>query len=441
MSAQRGSKLSRRDLMKLGAAGVLGPSVAGWFKALADQAAKSPERKRSCILLWMSGGPATIDLFDPKPGHANGGPLKAIDTAAAGVKFSELLPRLAKCANDLAVIRSMSTKEGDHGRATYLMRTGNVPQGAIQFPTFGSLCAKELGDPAAALPNFVSISPFRGFNQEAFMPGFLGPKYAPLIVGEQQFGPSMENVDKALRVQSLDRPKGITPEQATGRYELLRGLDYEFSTDRPDQVIEGHGQAYDRAIRLMESTASQAFELGREPDKIREKYGRNLFGQGCLLARRLVERGVPFVEVNLFGWDTHAQNFEQLKTLCGQLDPGWSTLMADLKDRGLLDTTTVLWMGEFGRTPKINQISGRDHFPNAWATVLGGGGIQGGQVYGKTSEDGMTVETAPTSTADLLGTLCKALGIDHMKTNTSNVERPIRIVDKSAKVISSLVRS
>ena len=434
--------VSRRDFMRLGAVGALGASASGWFPALAEDAAKNSQRKRSCILLWMSGGPATIDLFDLKVGHANGGPYKEIDTAAPGLKFGEHLPKLAKHGKEIAVVRSMSTKEGDHGRGTYLMRTGNMPQGALQFPTVGSLISKELGDPQNELPNFVSVAPFRLFAQGAYGPGFLGPNHAPLIVGENNnFGPPRpnENVDQLLKVQDLDRGNEVSGSQAEIRLEMLKEMERTFGAKRPNAVAQSHASAYERAVKLMQSVGSKVFDLTNESDKVRDVYGRNLFGQGCLLARRLVERGVPFVEVNLGGWDTHGNNFDQVKNQCGVLDPAWSSLMSDLKDRGLLETTTIIWMGEFGRTPKINQGRGRDHFPNAWATVLAGGGIKGGQTFGQTSEDGTKVEGEPTTTPDLLATLCKALGIDHTKTNQSNVNRPIRIVDKSANVIKPLV--
>jgi uncharacterized protein (DUF1501 family) len=186
----------------------------------------------------------------------------------------------------------------------------------------------------------------------------------------------------------------------------------------------------------MKESAAKAFDLTEEKAKTRDAYGRNRFGLGCLLARRLVERGVPFVEVTLGGWDTHDNNFAQVKNLCDTLDPAWAALLADLKDRGLLEITTVVWMGEFGRTPGINPRNGRDHYPNAWSVVLGGGGIKGGQAIGKTSNDGMKVEERPVSVPDLLATICHAIGIDPAKQNMSNVNRPIRIVDQSAKPIT-----
>jgi hypothetical protein len=390
----------------------------------------------------MNGGPATIDMFDLKVGHDNGGPYKEIPTSAPGMRFGEHLPKLARHGKEIAVVRSMSTKEGDHGRATHFLRTGNLPLGALQYPTLGSLVSKENGDPNSELPNFVSIAPFRFFSQGAFGPGFLGPQYAPLIIGDNNnFGPLRpdQNPDDFLKVQDINRPGNISDAQAQSRLDILNEMEHAFTSDRPNLVAQSHKTAYDRAVRLMQSVGARAFDLTTEPEKLRHSYGRNLFGQGCLLARRLVERGVPFVEVNLGGWDTHVNNHDMVKRQCEVLDPGWATLMSDLKDRGLLESTTIIWMGEFGRTPKINQGKGRDHYPNAWAAVLAGGGIKGGQVYGKTSPDAMTVEGEPTQAPDLLATLCRALGIDHMKTNNSNVGRPIRIVDKSARVIEQMV--
>lgn len=432
--------LSRRDFVKLSAAGVLGTS-ASWLPSFAADVAAHSQRKRACILLWMTGGPATIDLFDLKVGHDNGGPFKEIATSAPGLKFGEHLSRLAHHGKEIAVVRSMSTKEGDHGRATYFLRTGNMPTGALQFPTLGSLIAKEIGDPGAELPNFVSVAPFRQFSQGAYGPGFLGPQYAPLVVGNENFGipQANQNVDAQLKVQDLNRPVAVTPQEANARFDMLQDLERSFLSERPNPVVQSHQTAYDRAVRLMRSVGAQAFDLTTEPEKLRDSYGRNMFGQGCLLARRLVERGVPFIEVNLGGWDTHQNNHDQLKNLCNILDPAWATLMSDLKQRGLLETTSIIWMGEFGRTPKINQGKGRDHFPNAWSAVLAGGGVKGGQAFGKTSPDGTTVEGEPTTVPDLLATLCKALGIDHMKTNNSNVGRPIRIVDKSARIMTELV--
>jgi hypothetical protein len=433
--------LSRRAWLRLTTFGAVGASMSGWLESLAQDAAKNPQRKRSCILLWMSGGPSQMDTFDLKPGHVNGGEFKEIATNVAGIKISEHLTGLAKHTDRMAIIRSMSTKEGDHGRATYLMRTGYLPLGSIQFPAFGSLVSKELGSDDSDLPNFVSIAPQRFLSPGAFDAGFLGPQYSPLIVGDgNAFFQGPNGYEQALKVQDLQPPSEISRAQADARIDLMRGLAGDFVSSRPGIAPLSHQAAYTRALRLMRSQAARAFDLNTEPARIRDRYGRNLFGQGCLLARRLVERGVPFVEVTLDGWDTHQDNFNQVKRLSQTLDPAWATLMSDLQDRGLLDSTLIVWMGEFGRTPKIDKGRvGRDHFPNAFSTVLAGGGIKGGQVIGKTSPDGMRVENRPVPITDFLATVCQALGIDHTKQNPSNVGRPIRIVDKTATPIKEVV--
>jgi hypothetical protein len=442
--------LTRRDWLRLASAGVVGSSMSGWLETLAADTARLPQRKRACILLWMTGGPSQMDTFDLKPGHDNGGPFQEIDTSAPGVRISEHLPRLAKHADRLAIVRSMSTREGDHGRATFLLRTGYLPQGPIQYPTLGSLLAKEMGDPEAELPNFVSIAPYRFFNQAAYGSGFLGPQYAPLVVGDggQIRVQPGQDYAQALQVQDLAPPGDVSREQVEARLGILEELQADFLGKRPGIAPESHKTAYLRAAKLMRGEAARAFQLDEEKDSLRDAYGRNLFGQGCLLARRLVERGVPFVEVSLatvpgmqgaFGWDTHNQNFDNVKRLSDVLDPAWATLMSDLRDRGLLDDTLIVWMGEFGRTPRINPQKGRDHYPNAWSTVLAGGGIKGGQAVGRTSADGTTVEDRPVSVPDLLATVCAALGIDPMKFNMSNVNRPIRIVDKSAQPLAEVL--
>jgi hypothetical protein len=430
--------LSRRDWLKLSTAGVVGFSMSGWLEVLAQDAAKNPQRKRSCILLWMSGGPSQMDTFDLKPGTANGGEFKEIATSAPGLKISEHLPKIAKFGDRMAIIRSMSTKEGDHGRATFIMRTGYLPTGPIQYPSLGALVSKEIGSDENDLPNFISIAPERFLSPAAFGSGFLGPQYAPLIVGNNGFG--IPNApETSLTVQDLDLPSAVTKEENEARVGLLQSLENDFVSSRPSLSTLSHRAAYDRALRLMRSQASKAFNLEDEKKELRDRYGRNQFGQGCLLARRLVERNVPFVEVTLGGWDTHQDNFNQVKRLSETLDNGWSALMTDLKDRGLLDTTLVVWMGEFGRTPQIQKgRTGRDHFPNAWSTVLAGGGIKGGQVIGKTSPDGMTVAERPVATTDFLATICLSLGIDPTKQNESNVGRPIRIVDKNANPIKEV---
>jgi Protein of unknown function (DUF1501) len=444
--------LSRRHFLRTGAVSLGGASLSGWLGQIA-RATEGTRPKRACILLWMNGGPSQIDTWDPKPGHDNGGPVKAIDTRVPGLKISEYLPKLADRADRLAIIRGMATKEADHGRGSYLMRTGRVPGGPIRYPAVGSFVGKELDRPDAELPCFVSIAPFRFLSPEAYGPGFLGPRYAPLVVGENAAdGPGRspdQDIAQQLRVQDLGLPAGVSNARGLDRAEFRDALDEEFLTDHPSPAGNGHRTAYRRANTLMRSTSVKAFNLTEEKDALRDKYGRNLFGQGCLLARRLIERGVPFVEVTLssapgvnngIGWDTHQDNFESVKKLCGVLDPAWAALLDDLQDRGLLDTTTIVWMGEFGRTPKIvADRKGRDHWANSWSTVLAGGGIKGGQAIGKTSPDGIEVKEHPVGVPDLLATVCKAVGLDPAKQNESNVGRPIRLVEPNAAPIKEVL--
>ncbi len=442
------NRLSRREWLKMSAAGVTLGSMSGWLETLAADVAKNKDRKRSCILLWMTGGPTQTDTFDMKPDHANGGEFKPIQTSVPGIEISEHLPTLAKQMEHIVPIRSMTSKEGDHERATFYLRTGYRPQGPVHYPSIGSLISHELGETTSELPNFVSISPFRVFSPAAYGPGFLGPQFAPLVIGEYRFGQQAgKDYDKNLQVENMQRPEGVQSAQADARLQMLAEMEAGFGEARPGLITQSHQTAYQQAVRMMRSEAVKAFELDEEPAKLREEYGKNLFGQSCLLARRLVERGVPFIEVSLnsvdgrqgFGWDTHSNNFEQVKALSGVLDPAWGTLIKDLKDRGLLDSTLIVWMGEFGRTPNINGSKGRDHFPAAWTTVLSGGGIQGGQVVGKTNASGMSVEDRPVNVPDLLATVCKSLGIDPMKQNMSNIGRPIRIADPEAKPIQEIL--
>jgi hypothetical protein len=431
--------LSRRDFAKAAGLGLLGYSASGWLPALADELAADPQRRRHCVLLWMNGGPSTIDLWDLKPEHANGGQFKPIDTSAPGLQICEHLPLLAQQSQHLALVRSLSTKEGDHGRGTYLMRTGHQPTGPIRFPSIGASLSKELGSVEAELPNYVSISPYTLFNRQAFGSGFLGPQYAPLTVGSiDNFvaQPQAPEGYAELGVDDLKGAAGVTPEQADRRLELWRNLQDGFLARHRSASPVTHDTVYRRAIRMMRSETAKAFDLAEEPAEVRDAYGRGRFGQGCLMARRLIERGVPFVEVSLggvgggaFGWDTHVTNFDLVKPLAAELDAGWGTLLKELAERGLLESTTVLWMGEFGRTPQINPQGGRDHYPAAWSCVLAGGGIRGGQAYGRTSDDGTEVVEGKTDVGNVLATLCRALGVDPTTQNISEVSRPIKIAE------------
>ncbi len=435
------SRFNRRQMLQATSLGLLGASASGWFPAFADELTTQGKKpKRHCVLLWMTGGATQTDTFDMKPGHANGGEFKEVATKSAGLRFSEHLPQLGKMSDKLAVVRSVSTKEGDHGRGTYLMRTGHQPMGAVQYPTVGASLSKHLGGRSTGIPHFVSISPYRVFNQAAYGPGFLGPQYAPLTVGASdsyQPNPQQTAEDYAeLKVDDLALAAGVTSKQFEKRVELWKSLQDDFLKTHKTRSPQAHNTVYQQAIRLMNSDVARAFDLEQEKDSVREAYGKGRFGQGCLMARRLIERGVSFVEVSLgtfgggsVGWDTHQNNFSTVKSLSAELDAGWATLMRELDERGLLEHTTIVWMGEFGRTPKVNGAGGRDHFPAAWTTVLAGGGIQGGQAYGKTSEDGQTVVEGKTDAAGILATLASAVGLSPDDENISAMGRPIKIAE------------
>ncbi len=447
---------SRRRWIQTAGIGVFGASTSGWFPAFADQVSQRSARTRHCILLWMPGAPSQTDTFDMKPSHENGGEFKEIATTVPGMRISEHLPKLAKQAEQLAIVRSLSTKEGDHGRGTYVMRTGHAPQGPVAYPAIGASLGKQLAsrpptnqapvEIAAELPNYVSIGPFRAFNRDAFGAGFLGPKYAPLVVAAADSGIDLaNNVDAdgfaKLQVESLHPPRGVDAARMASRWEMWRELQDGFLRTHPgSESAHAHDMIYQRTSRMMSPEAGRAFDLSSEDPVLREAYGQGVFGQGCLLARRLIERGVSFVEVALgatsggVGWDTHADNFTAVKSLSAELDAGWATLLEDLQQRGLLQDTTILWMGEFGRTPRINEQAGRDHFPQAWSCVFAGGGIAGGQAYGKTSPDGTTVEENKVGVEDVLATLCSAVGVSPAAENYTNAGRPIPLVENGKPI-------
>lgn len=418
--------LSRREMMQLSAVGVLGTSFSGWFNVLATRAAETQQRTtKRCILLWMDGGPSHKDTFDLRPGTEQGGPYQNINTNVTGIQISEHFPQFAQLMNHAAIIRSMSTPEGAHARAKYNLHTGyREGQGGVVYPSIGSTVAKELGNPDFPLPNFVSIG------NRSFGAGFLGARYQPLVVNNPNTG--VENLRSFVGTSQFDN-----------RVNLLDELDQAFSRTHPDaHPAVAHRTTYQRAVTLMRDRGARSFDIATEPQNVRSAYGTGNFGQGCLLARKLIEAGVQFVEVTLGGWDTHQNNFERVRQLSGQVDPAMSQLIKDLRDRSLLDSTLVIWMGDFGRTPRINQRGaqpGRDHYPRAWSSVMVGGGIRGGQVIGRTDAEAATVVERPVNTLDFMATVCRILGIDYNKQNVAANGRPIRIVDRGANPITQLV--
>ncbi len=418
-----GIDLSRRDVLKLSAAGALGASLSGWLPVLAARAAETRVRHKSCILLWMDGGPSHKDTFDLKPGTAQGGPYRPIATSVPGIQISEHFPRLARLMNHGAILRSMSTGEGSHGRAKYYLHTGyKEGVGGLVYPSLGAIVSKEIGRQDNPLPNFVSVG------TRSYGAGFLGPRHQPLIVNDAARG--VDNLRAA-----------VSAGQFSSRMGLLEDMEAGFNRTYGNDLGNAHRTTYQRAVTLMQDRGARAFDIAQEPASSRARYGSGRFGEGCLLARRLIESGVSFVEVTLGGWDTHQNNFARVRSLSEQVDPAMSTLITDLRDRGLLDSTLVIWMGEFGRTPRINQRGaqpGRDHYPRAWSTVLMGGGIRGGQVIGRTDAEGAVVQERPVSAIDFMATVCRALGIDYTKMNNTPIGRPVRVADRGATPVREL---
>ena len=425
-------EFTRRDFVRMSVASALGAAACPWLPRLA--AAAGPKPAKACIVLWMSGGPSQTDTWDLKPDHKNGGPSKEMVTGVPGLRISENLPKLAANIKDLGIIRSMTTKEGEHGRATQLLHTGQLPTDAVAYPAIGSLLAKELGDPDADLPSYVTVSP-GGPGGNNIGAGFLGPQYAPLAVSGISDDP---NARANLTIDYLKPDKTIAAADQDTRRKLLEELQGDFQKRYGGAAAAAQEASYRKAQRMVDTEARGAFRLDEEPAKLRDSYGRNRFGQGCVLARRLLERGVSFVEVTLDGWDTHANNFEAVKALSQTLDPGFATLLSDLKDRGMLANTLVVWMGEFGRTPIITRNNGRDHFPLAWSTVLAGAGVKGGQAVGSTTKDGAAVAERPVGVSDFLATVFTAVGVDPAKENQTWDGRPIPLV-KGGKAIGELV--
>jgi hypothetical protein len=417
MFSPRLQEKTRRDFLKLSAAGVFAPTLSGWLPVMAKAAEKSGKgRAKSCILLWMDGGPSHKDTFDLKPDSKGAGEFKPIKTSAPGVEISEHLPNVAKVMHHGVIVRGMSTPEGAHPRAKYIGHTGyREGQGGLVYPSIGAIVSKEVGHADGSMPNFVSIG------GRSYGSGFLGPKHQPLLITDPNRG-----------VQDLRSLLAST--QFDNRVGLLEKMEKAFHREYQADAITDHATTYQRAVKLMQSREAKAFDLDAEPASGRGKYGSGRFAEGVLMARRLVEVGVPFVEVNLGGWDTHQDNFTRVQNLSGQIDTPIAALVSDLKERGLLDSTLVVWMGDFGRTPNINARGakpGRDHYPRAWSLAMWGGGIKGGRVVGKTDKEGAQVVERPTSAGDYLATVCELMGIDYTKKNETPTNRPVAIVDKA----------
>ncbi|WP_165227930.1 DUF1501 domain-containing protein [Aquisphaera insulae] len=423
--------LHRRDLLRAGSLGLLGLGLVDLLRlrSLAGSPSAATPPARNCILIWLAGGPSHIDTFDPKPDAPADvrGEFKPIATSVPGVSIGEIFPELAKVMDRLTLIRSMTSPEADHDRASHHKLTGYRPSPALVYPSHGSVVARvrESLPGGGVMPPYVAIPD----GPAASGAGYLSPAYDPFTVGGD---PSLDT----FRVQNLTPPDRLTLDRLLRRRAMVQALD-DFSRDVPPTTLTTSRDRFaERAYSLMTSNAAQAaFRLADEKPETRDRYGRNPFGQSCLLARRLIEAGVTFVTLNdrgagPLGWDTHQQNFPTLKdTLAPPLDRGVTALLGDLSDRGLLKDTLVVMMGEFGRTPKINPNAGRDHHGRASSLILAGAGIPGGLVLGKTDARGDLPVDRPITPADLSALIYLKLGIDPERKFEAPDGRPIRLVE------------
>jgi hypothetical protein len=405
--------MHRRHFIRVGALGAAGLTLADWFRMQAQGSTAEPKAK-SVIQLWMGGGPTHLDTFDPKPkaGEDYCGPYKnPINTNVPGIQLCETLPLLAQQADKYAIIRSMTHRNNGHETATYIMQTGTMP-GDLVYPSVGAVVAykKEEAGYQGSLPPFMSLTSPLGRFSEA---GFLGTNYKTFATGGD---PNAARVS----VQGIVPPGGVTDQRLGDRRTLLASVDSLAREMDKNEKLEAMDSYQQRAYGLILGDAKQAFEMSQETDETRERYGRNRFGQSCLLARRLVERGVPFITVNSGGWDTHRDNFGRMKVLLPPLDQGFSALLEDLAQRGLLDSTIVTWFGEFGRTPKIAVgppwDGGRHHYGPCMSAVVAGGGFQGGRIVGESDAKGEEPKERATYPWDLTASLYTLLGIDPLGT-------------------------
>ena len=410
MNDCRHCSLGRRDFVRLAMGGLAGGlALPAFAKATAGGAGKA----KAVILLWMQGGPSQIDTFDPKPGVETGGPFKAIETKTPGLQLSEHLPQIARVSDKFSVIRTLNSKDPNHDTARYLLHTGYRTDPTVEHPHLGSLIVNELGTKAEGLPGCITIG-----KDATVGSGYLPAELSPLIV---------EKIDNPL--EDLKTPAGVTAFRLEDREKLLWAQNDTFKAATADSRVESQRKAYEQAFRLIRSPHLKAFDLSQEPDEAKKLYGTTPFGKGCLMARRLVEAGVRFVEVTLADWDTHADNFNRSKALMQQMDPGMSGLLTDLDRKGMLQETLVVWMGEFGRTPRVNGGQGRDHFTRNFCAAVAGGGLAGGRVIGKTDRLGLEPAERPVSVQDLFATIYGQLGLDSQKKFMTPVGRPVKALE------------
>jgi Protein of unknown function (DUF1501) len=412
--------LHRRAMLRLAGLGGAGwlTSVAGLLARAEETAAPSKEYKpaESLIVLWLAGGPSQLETFDPHPGKKISGPTRAIETTVKGIQLAEGFERLAQRMPSIAIVRSLVSKEGDHERGSYLVKTGYRPDPTAVHPSIGAICCHELPAAGSDIPRHISILP----GQWPGRGGFLGDEFDAFKVGDP--------IDKIADVASR-----VSEPRYRQRLDDLQVLEDNFARGRRSVVATTlHREKLRDARRMMTSEQLRAFDVTLEPAELLAAYGDTPFGRGCLAARRLVEVGVRCVEVTLSGWDSHANNQEIQDRQKAILDPAFAALITDLQNRGLWQNTLVLCGGEFGRTPSINRLGGRDHWTQGFSLALAGGPIRGGQVIGATDPEGGRAVHDPKQIGDVHATLLKALGLDPAKELISPAGRPLKLADGNA---------
>ena len=419
-------ELSRRDFVSRMAKTCLGVTAAPLLveqkaQAIFDGASKLRQvpTARNVIYLYMSGGMTHLDTFNAQPGTDEAGPVKHIKTSADGVLLSEYLPETAKHMHHVAIVNSLASTQGAHAQGNYFMHTSYTLRSTIKHPSMGAWMTKFQGRSNPSLPASVVITN----DSKHPGPGFFEAAMSPLSISNPATG-----------LQNVHRLAHLTENDFDYRVNLAQKLDNQFRAQYDYADLRAYGDIYKDAVKIMKSDDLVAFDLNKEPDEMHKLYGSGTFSQGCLLARRLVEHGIRFVEVSLGGWDTHNDNFVRVPEQCATLDKALAALLGDLSSRGMLDDTLVVLTTEFGRTPKINQNEGRDHYPKAFSSILAGGGIRGGQIYGKTDKGGHEVVENKVSIPDFNATIAYALGLPLDQVIFSPSKRPFTVADKGQPI-------
>jgi hypothetical protein len=415
---------SRRRFLGGLAAGLGAASGFGFSRFVTPAAAEQLRRDgKRMLVVWLAGGASQLETWDPKPKTETGGPFLSIETSVPGIRVSELLPRTARLMHHLTLVRGVNTKENDHGKGHYLMHTGRAQGPGASHPHLGSLAAKFLAPEACPLPGYVHITPGGG-GRSGTEAAFLGPKYAALHLGNGR------------PPANTTRPGSINLAGDAARHDLRRRLDDRFAQRRRTAETEAYTSTYEQALQLMEKR--EIFDATKEPVRDQERYGSHDFGRHCLLARRLLEAGVTFVQVSHSNYDTHNENFSFHLEQVGEFDQGFSTLIDDLAARGLLRDTLVVVMSEFGRTPQINYLYGRDHWASAWSIALAGSGVKAGMAHGRTNAKGTEVTDGQVNAASLFHTYLKAVGLDP-RDDYEVDGRAIQIADPAASAVAEVL--